>query len=196
MKKALLALVALTLVLAVAGSVLGCNNGTTTKKNSSSSSPGPSNSPGQETSWLDDYTVVEFTETDINDAKTQIILPSDGMDGMEGPTMDEFKAAKYLAFSLTNKPANTYDGFQTVWQGDGNSYGWPQVDVSGYDDTAHGFSFKEENGKWLLIELSKALGDYTDKFLSDGNTKAKLIIGFYSTSWDDLGIKDIVLLIE
>jgi hypothetical protein len=69
MKKALLALVALTLILAVAGSVLGCNNGSTSSGPKKSPSPSPSGEKTFVITLIGNFQYGDGYQYNVEDAK-------------------------------------------------------------------------------------------------------------------------------
>ena len=128
---------------------------------------------------------------DTNEDGTQGRWYSNGQDNkVTTLTIEDLIAAKYLVIEFTTVPSGT---LQLIWQGDGKEPSdWNQEDITtnmGKELPAKGTSF---DGNKLTIELSKALKGYDDFVKS---TQAKIILGYYSTTLDDLGIKEAYLLI-
>jgi hypothetical protein len=170
MKKALLALAALTLVLAVAGSVLGCNNGTTkSTKPSNKPSSSPSNSPGPDGG----PTVFELGDFDIVNSSSKKGWGINGADGVTSDlTSDIVLSAQYLVIENTN-PSNTYGfgGFQFITQGDGDDWdGWFETNIN---DLSSGWTnFNTEGKVYYVIDLSKL-----DLSIIDESDESKIYIG-------------------
>jgi hypothetical protein len=190
MKKALLALAALTLVLAVAGSVLGCNNGTTTKKNSSSSSPGPSgpsNSPGPGGPVLKDYIIREMADFDIEGGSpnAQKGWALDGTEETPGNTIDndftaeQLEAAKYLIVEIkdSSNPAGI-GGFQIYIQSNGNGWNWNNGETNLVTNVWFGYPMTSGTTYYIVIDLT-ALNTYDD-FIDDLSGGAKITLAYYN----------------
>jgi hypothetical protein len=171
MKKALLALAALTLVLAVAGSVLGCNNGTTTsKKPGTSSSPGPSSGPDVKVEFPVIYkdgkfmdgasaTTGEYTvDKDNPGSKTKgsVTLKGDYIEVKPAEGKGEYDdAATVGGFKLaikfaSNQDVSAYAGIKVVWEGvydgDFNYFG---INIDLQDPTG-----KTDKGGWDASNLA------------------------------------------
>ncbi len=98
-------------------------------------------------------------------------------------TIDYVLAAQYLILDMSAAPVG---GMQLIWQGDAvATTDWNQVDIlsgMGVPDAEKGVTLE---GTSLKIELAKALKTYDD---FKNNTMAKIIIAYYSSGIDDLGI--------
>jgi hypothetical protein len=167
MKKALLALVALTLIFAVAGSVLGCNNGTTTKKpnNSPSSSPGPSNSPGPGGPTL------KFLDLGAPDNTWWYSNGCD--DKVTALTIEIFKAAKYLIIDAVSVAGqNGFGGLQLAVQGDADDFAWHQTSASGnWTDMTDILDYNGPDPFYIVVKTSEL--DGWDVVSGEGATQGK-----------------------
>jgi hypothetical protein len=133
--------------------------------------------PGDISGNLGDFTVTN--------QPTQRGWLTDGTDGKEVPLQIETViAAKFLVLQLGSKPIG---GLQVIWQGDGNGWGWAQMDgVLANDGTPNadkGAVLSADNV--LRIELSKAFVNYD---LIKESTQFKMFLGYYSDNIADLGI--------
>jgi len=114
---------------------------------------------------LGDFTIV-------NDA-TQKGWASNGVDGVKGLAIDEYKAAKYIVLKVTDlESRDGIGGIQFIVQGDHDSWDWNQTDLNDWTD----FTNDEEDITYVVIDLAQ-IDDWTSATADGSFTQAKVIIG-------------------